>query len=442
MKCTSCENANPENASFCGKCGKNLQRYKYYTESLPGSYPYTPFMIQPQNIQQLAEPRKIANIAKPLPIRLLIVSTIATLAVLVALSLTGSDWADRAMHQAIGAISIAALLLLFAGVRISLGMLNEANKKSAVQSIGSGLVIMLLFVDSGLAFLAQDPLHIAQAQYLEGQQQWQQAITQYQKGGEGPPSSADIALTYDKWGEALNQSGHYTDAIDKFNVVLTNYTTPDEVTRAQKGGATAYYNLAQSELNAQQYKDAVSNFKTLQSRFPESLEAQKTHGPLATALLGLGRQQQRSNACVSAIPTYQDLAANYSDTPEGKDAANELGQPQVVTGSFTATLPTNVRLNAVLVQNFRGTLSTDQKFALVDESPTTQINADGTFAFQPVEQGEYGLVWTINRPDGSEGLYWYYQVADPTQSPDITADVGSLCPFDFGNITRPLEFSF
>src|SRR5262249_7591402 len=153
-------------------------------------------------------------------------------------------------------------------------------------------------------------LHIYQAHVLEGQHQWQQAINEYQLGGETAPSSANLARTYNEWGNALSKSGDYTGAVSKFNVIINNYTVSSEVASAQNSeiqsyfnlgkqavdkkdyvsaikifdtalalpfchvdcqntispdDATAYYNLAQSQLSAQRYSDAVSNFKTLQS---------------------------------------------------------------------------------------------------------------------------------------------------------------------------------
>ena len=404
------------------------------------SYPsYPSAMAQPQAAQQPAFLRQMANIAKPLPVWILIVCTIVTLVILVVLQLTGNDWADGAMRAAIGAISIAVLLLLFAGIRIFLGMLNQTNKRRVAQLVGSALAVVLLFIYSGLALIGQNPLHTAQAQSLEGQQHWQDAINEYQLGGEAVPSSTNIARVYDEWGEALSKSGNYTDAISKFDETINNYTAADvnAITRAQRGEAIAYYNLAQSELSALQYDKAVTDFKTLQSRFPNSPEAQKVHGLLATALLGKGKQD-RANVCSSAIPTYQDLEKNYPDTPEGQSAANELKQPQPVKGHFTSSVSADGPLNAELVQNFNGTLTPDQAFAIIDSSPATPINGDGTFMFQSIKQGKYGLVWTINHPDGSRDVRWYYLKSDPAKSPSDIADVGPLCPFDFGNITHAL----
>jgi hypothetical protein len=96
-------------------------------------------------------------------------------------------------------------------------------------------------------------------------------------------------------------------------------------------------------------------------------------------------------------------------------------------------------VKAELVQNFSGILSNAQTFAIVDNSPSAPINGDGTFTFNSINQGQYGLVWTINHPDGSRDLRWYYLATDPTQSPDMVAVVGPLCPFDFGDIAKSLE---
>jgi TolA-binding protein len=396
--------------------------------------PGYPMMPPPTTLPPVG-PRKIARIAQPLPIWVLIVSTIATLGILVVLQLIGSDWADGAMRAATAAITIAVLLLLFAGVRIFFGMLNEANKKRIAQTIGSALAVVLLFVYSGLALIGQTPLHMAQAQALEGQRQWQQAINEYQLGGETAPVSTNLARVYDKWGEALNKSGQYTDAISKFNVVIDGYTTTDEITRAQKGEAIAYYNLAQSQLKAQQYNDAITNFKTLLSHFANYPEAQKAHAPLATALLGKGKQD-RASVCKSAVPTYQELATTYSDTPEGKAAANELSLPQAVTGHFTSSLPTDGVLTAVLTTTpINGNMSGNEFGPIIRNSPiTAPINGNGTFKFEPQKQGTYDLAWIYTTPDTIHSIF-YYKVYDPAKSASYVATVGPLCTFDFGDIT-------
>ena len=64
-------------------------------------YAYQPPIEQAPTAQQPAVPTPIARVTKPLPIWILPTSIITTLVILVVLQLTGSDWADGAMHAAI-----------------------------------------------------------------------------------------------------------------------------------------------------------------------------------------------------------------------------------------------------------------------------------------------------------------------------------------------------
>jgi hypothetical protein len=160
----------------------------------PG-YPYARGVMPPQSSRL----KRIAQIVNPLPRWILVLCIVAVLFILGILQATGSDWADGAIHAAVGAIIIAILLLLFAGLRTMLGMANATNTKRRTQYIGSALGIMLLFVYSGLNLIGQTPLHILQAHYVEGQQHWQQALNEYELGGETAPSSTNLARVYDEW---------------------------------------------------------------------------------------------------------------------------------------------------------------------------------------------------------------------------------------------------
>ena len=182
-------------------------------------------------------------------------------------------------------------------------------------------------------------------------------------------------------GKQAAQNNNYTLATKNFDTALgLSFCYTQCQNQISPSDATAYYNLAQSQLNAQQWDDAVNNFKTVQSRFANYPEAKKTHGYLATALLGKGKQD-KANVCTSAVPTYQDLAQNYADTPEGKDAANELSQPQPVTGHFTSPLPTDAIPMAVLTTTpINGNMSNDQFGPIIENSNIMAlVNSDGTF---------------------------------------------------------------
>lgn len=417
--------------------------------------------------------------AKPLPLWAFIGSIVLVAAILVVLQITGSDWAAGAMHLAVGALIIAGVIALAAIVRSAVGMAAKTNPKRVRQFTSAGLAILILPVLGLVGFTQQSTIHGLQAHSLEGQQQWQTAINEYRLAGESAPISDNIARVYAEWGEQFSAQQHFDQAVAKFDTVLSDYAlAKPEVARAQADkikayldwaaqasqqhdyatattrydavlqlpycdsncqsqtsalDATAYYNLAESQLAAKQYDTAVTTFQTVLTRFPNSGEAQKLHGDLAKALFGQG-QGQLSTACSSAIPTYQQLASQFGDTAEGQQAAAALKAPQPVKGHFTGSIPNNPALTriAALVKGLYHGIPAGQFFNMLNSAPQAIIQNDGSFSFRSLPQGTYDLTWGTNNTDGSQSFNFVTHPSD--SSPVYVATVGPLCAYDFGDI--------
>lgn len=439
-----------------------------------GMYPGPALTAQP------AGPSKLIN---PLPLWAFIVSIVVVAALLaVLLFFTGSDanvgsqisdWAAGAKTAGIVALVIGVLLLISFGVRAALGMLAQTNTHRRSQVISSLLLILLLIAFGAIGLTQGSAIHAMQAHALEGQQQWQLAVNEYQASGQGTPSSEDIARTYNEWGTQLLNQGKYSEAIDKYNYVVANYNmAATGLANAEKSAisayqswatqaaqkqdyasavqhydallnqsycnsgscqsqisaldASAYYKLAEQQLNKQNYASSVAAFNQLTTRFADSSDAKQSHADYARALWGEG-QQQLTSACSSAVTTYQQLSTQFSDTPEGQQAKTALSQPESVKGQFTSTIPSGNNVPVVgLVQGVTSNMSSDQFYALLDKSPVAQVNSDGSFSFKSVKQGNYDLVWgTINKGDSREEFFVGQR---------YPAAVGPLCAFDFGHI--------
>ncbi len=428
------------------------------------------------------EPR-VSPIARALPIWAFILSIIVVAGVLGALFFTGSDWAAGAMRVGIVGGILAILILLATIVRTLADMAARSNPKRRSQFISAGLLVVILLAVSGIGLTQQASFHQMQGRFLERQQQWQSAINEFQLADEHAPNSDNIARTYDEWGEQLSNTQHYAAAIDKFNTVLDTFSlATSEVTRAQADSvaaylnwgkqssqqhnyndaithfgdllnlsycnancqaetsalsATAYYDLAEMQLAAQQYASSVNSFQTLATLFPKSPEVQKDHEDFAKALFGQGKQQLTS-ACSSAIPTYQELSSKFGDTPEGQEASTALKAPQDVKGRFTTAVPGNSALTsmAVLARGLYADIPQSQFYQLIAGAPTVKIKSDGSFDFKSVKQGKYDLTWGTINSDGNELFYIYYQPSD--KSLVYVANVGPLCPYDFGDISEPI----
>ncbi len=442
-----------------------------------------PIQVPSEGEQPVAPPPpwdlRFKVLAQPLPRWVWLVGTTVIVLVLVVLQLTGTDWAAGARQVAAGAVIIAFLIALAAGVRALVG------RRLVKEFISIAIIVVMLLILCLVGFTQQSSIHIWQGGVLEGQQQWQNAITEYQFAGEGAPTCESIARVYNKWGEQLSSTQHYADAMAKFDIILNSCSsaTSSEVSRAQLGkvkayfgwgkqamqqhgyvtatsyydallnlpycttdcqaqanalDATAYYNLAESNLAAQRYAEAINVFQTILTRFPGSSEAQKLHEGYAKALWGQG-QQQLTNSCSSAIPTYQELSTNFGDTPEGQQATGALKAPQPVSGRFTTSVlimqnGMDLTPQAALLQNLDPNMPDDQFFNLLDQSPTVTIQKDGSFLFKPLPQGTYDLVWGTVRSDGTATFTYTYR----GKSLVYVATVGPLCAYSFGDINKSI----
>jgi hypothetical protein len=419
---------------------------------------------------------------EPIPIWALISSIVLVAILLIVLQLTGSDWAAGAMRVGIVAGILALLILLITVIRMIRGIATKSNPARLIQLISAGLVIMLLSLLCLLGLTQQSTIHSLQGHSFEGQQQWQSAINQYQLAGEGAPTSENITRVYNLWGEQFTSRKHYVDALAQYNLVLTYYGSASiGVARAQSDtvtaylawgqqalqqhdymaatnhydallhlpyctatclsqakalDATAYYNLAESQLVAKKYFDATSNFHIVVSRFASSPEAHKLHGDYAKALFGYGKEQLNT-ACSSATSTYQQLSTQFGDTPEGQQASGALGANQPVKGHFVTPVPNNPTLTpvATLLQGLNHNMPDNQFFQLLSTAPTTSIQPNGNFSFEPLPQGTYDLAWGTNGSNGAKHFQFAYK---PDGSSFYIAKVGPLCPYDFGDLNETI----
>lgn len=442
------------------------------------SQPGWPGYAITQPPQKPREPSKLIN---PLPLWLFIGSIIIVALMLGLLTFfTGSDWASGAQTAGIIALIIGILILIAFGARSALGLLAPTNTHRRDQIISALLLALLLFIIAFAGLGQQSSFHSLQGRSLEGQQNWQSAINEYKASGQNESTLADIARTYNEWGEQLSSQQQYDPALGKFTTVITNYSqVTDQLTRAQKDSvslyqtwanlavqqhnytsavqryntllglpycfsscqtttrasdATAYYNLAEQQLTSQKYTEAVTDFQQLLSNFGNSPEAQRIHPDYAKALWGVA-QQQLNTTCSSALSTYQQLATTFSDTNEGQEAAKALKAPVHVKGHFTGTVPPSGTMPTVFLNKssvITSSTSANDVETVLTNSPSTNISSDGTFAFTSIAPGQYQLIWgTLNNSDGFIRLRFD---VNPTT-------IGQLCEYNFGDLASQIPVS-
>lgn len=426
--------------------------------------------------KQLAD-KEISRLIQPLPRKIMLAGIGGGALLLIGLVFLNPDWATGATIAGLLALILAILLIVAAGVRVALGMLKESNQQRRAQVLSTALLILLLVLFSSIGLSQQNGLHMMQGHYLEGHQNWQAAIAEYQAAGETSSSAVDVARSYNEWGEAQHQQQQYGGAVTSFNMVIQHYQrVVDQLARARSGivaaylawadqatwqqnyaGAVAHYNallalpfcaascrsqglsgdatayasLGEQQLAARQFAQAVNSFQTLTSRFPAAPAAGKIHADYAQALWGLG-QQQLTTVCSDAVGTYRLLAKSFADTSLGKQAASALHQPVPVKGHFTTSIPgTPFQPTAFLVQGLSAGIKQYQFPPLLEKAPTAPIQSDGTFTFSSVPQGTYELVWSSDAT-----LHFYY--ATNGQQVLYTAHLGPLCTFNYGDINQAI----
>jgi len=254
-------------------------------------------------------------------------------------------------------------------------------------------------------------------------------------------AQSDSIKAYFAWGQQASQQHDYTAATNHYDVLLhLPYCAVACRSKANALDATAYYNLAESQLVAKNYSAAINNLHILVSRFANATEAQQVHKDHAKALFGECKQQLNSVSCSNAVPTYQQLAAQFGDTPEGQQATTALRANQPVKGHFTSTIPNNPSLTpiATLIQGLNHNMPDSQFFQLLSTAPTASIQSNGNFIFSPLPQGIYGLAWGTNQNNGAKHFQFAYN-SDGSSS--YIAKVGPLCPYDFGDLNETIPTS-
>src|SRR5258706_2644750 len=387
MFCIHCGEDNPDQASFCRRCGTRLEKQAFgsnqpleqfsFTEpptlstqsNIPGTPPFqaqpgtsdsgylsgglqspglaapyaSPYQqgfanqgsgsspdmqmqmpasnmyFQAADTASMAPPPPVARepqvrtIARPLPAWIFILNIVVAVAIFAALFFTGSDWAAGAMRIGIVSGILAILILLATIVRTLAGMAARSNPKRRIQFISAGLLVLILLLVSGVSLTQQASIHQVQGHFLEGQQQWQNAITEFQLDGEHAPNSDNIARTYDEWGETLSNAAHYDTSIDKFNTVLDTYSlATGEVTRAQSDKVAAYLNWGRQASQQHDYNDATTHFNDLLNLPYCNANCQAETSALdATAYYDQAEMQLTGQQYDSAVNTFQSLTTLF-----------------------------------------------------------------------------------------------------------------------------------
>ncbi len=255
---------------------------------------------------------------------------------LVLIWLTGSDWGNGSLRVGIAALVVAVVVLAGFVIRV-----RQGYRASSTMNLGIASILVLIIIGAaGIALV--NPLHKAEGNSLDSSHQYQAAINEFKAAND----TADIAHTYNDWGEHLMSLKNYQGALDKFTIVLNDY---------------------------KQVAD----------------EADRAHADAATASYAIGQEEETGGDCQTAATTYQDLVKNYKDTPEAAKAQAELKKPQTVTGLAVSLTTQQPAPNVQLFLSSDWQISNGSFTASDDYSTITDSGGKFSFANIPPSDKKY-----------------------------------------------------
>jgi outer membrane protein assembly factor BamD (BamD/ComL family) len=367
------------------------------------------------------------------------------------------DWSAGA--QLAGIFALVGLSIAVVGAIVRL----IAGRNAAMFFVLTVLLLALLGGSSVGALAMSNPLHRIQAQSYESQSQWEAAIREYKLSGEEGADTADIARVYDEWGEQFLGQQSYSDAVDRFLTVLTDYRSdaaavarahrdlyktyvawlkdsPDDVPYAEAVTALTTYgtdsacdatckaDIAAAAPQAlylygtqlagdHRYAQAITQFEKLTADYAQSDYAPKAHSAAATAYYAEGQAELAQQSCTQAVDTYRTLVSKYGDTPEAAKARTALAAPQDVHGTIT-----NFPKNPIPTMHLSHSIN-PKKFEFSNEY-TTKPSSSGSYVFKKVKQGKYYITSSQPISGGTEYGWWY---TNSTKTSYYSITVGPLC---------------
>lgn len=243
---------------------------------------------------------------------------------IIVLHLTGSDWADGALHASRAALVIGIVLVFALIVQLIAGLNPSLKPIHVRQRVISITCILFLFIYSFIAQALQPTLHVSQGASLEAQQQWQQAINEYTMGGERSSTSVYLARTYTSWGLALSMQHHHNEALVMFNTVITQFDSPmtsAQVRRAQGGDISVRLGLAQQNMQAKDYNAAINKYNMTLKLFYCTTDCKTNVSNLdAIAFSDLGQSYVAKKNYQQAVIAFDTVLNNFSDAPAAVQA--------------------------------------------------------------------------------------------------------------------------
>ncbi|NMC46466.1 MAG: hypothetical protein GYA52_06490 [Chloroflexi bacterium] len=211
-----------------------------------------------------------------------------------------------------------------------------------------------------------------------------------------------LAANYLSWGEDEYQQANYETAIEKFEIVISEYAESESLEDAYAGAALAHFDYAVEFDGAKEYDLAWEHYTSVTENYKTSEEYQEAKTRTASMLLAWGKELVSQDHFLLAMEKY-DLIGDYSTESTLLAQADEENQATILLLADDTGEDGKSVLSAARSLACSGETVTDPSVAIFDEEDPGYLACsthDGIVLAQDLIADRPGnLFYVIDRVD-------------------------------------------
>ena len=334
-------------------------------------------------------------------------------------------------------LALGASLLLVGIVGIALAPTLHALQGHALEGQGNYQRAIEEYADSGehsptgqdiaRSYLEWGQRDLRQQNYGMAVQHLEAAAETYSATTAASQARTPLSSALLQWGRQLALQQHYGQAIQQFEHLRTHYadTAAAQQAQAQQDEPGAYYAWGEQLQASQQFQNALTQYQAVGKLFPTSVYATPAYNAAADDLYAWGQALIKQAKYTQAIAAYQQILKQYDKAPTAEKAQQALDSPQAVTGRLIfASGPADAKVIIRLSSSWSTNANGYVQGGLVYEVHT---DASGNFIFPAVSPGRYLVDW-------QEGAGFTTVLHQGTYNPIYIADVEPLRGTQLGDV--------
>jgi tetratricopeptide (TPR) repeat protein len=118
---------------------------------------------------------------------------------------------------------------------------------------------------------------------------------------------------YYQWGRSLSSAMDYTGAIEKMEMVVSDYPDSQVSQDAYEGAAQAHYDVSKNLISSRDFQSAYENLQTIQSKYPQAKVIASVNKDMPDLLIDWGDELSSQEQYLDAIEKYQQVAQFTQD---------------------------------------------------------------------------------------------------------------------------------